>query len=98
MGKLVFFPPSVDEKKQHTNDADSHAKKHETMVSHIQADTETYFQPHKDKPPHKTVCKHFFFPKSISGKYFALLSNSFSLLLASRYADYKQADTKADVF
>lgn len=35
MGKLFFFPLWM--KNQHTNDADSHAKKHNTMEAHKQA-------------------------------------------------------------
>lgn len=80
MGTLFCF--TLWMKNQHTNDADSHAKKHKTMVAHTQADTRRYkdipptTHP-KDKPPHQTVCKHFFFSKCISWEYSALLSNSF---------------------
>lgn len=78
MGTLFFF--TLWMKNQHTNDADT--QKHKTMVAHTQDDTNIYPGPHthtKDNPPHKTVCKHFFFSKCISGEYSALLSNSFRI-------------------
>ncbi len=83
MGTLFFFPLWME--NQHTNDADTHAKRHKTTVAHTQADTRRYKYilpstlTHTRRQSTSQNCMQTlsFFSKCISGEYSALLSHSF---------------------
>lgn len=92
MGALFFF--TLRMKNQHTNDADSHAKRHKTMVAHTQADTSRYkyISPttHTQMTTHLTkLYAKTFFSKAISGEYSALLPTHLEfVVIRARCEDY----------